>query len=408
MFSRSAPQPDAAAANPLWTAPWLRLIVGIGERLERGSLCVTLPDGSNRTFCGGHPGPQGAIRLHSMRPIRRLATGGGLGFAEAYLDGDWDSPNLAQTLELLAINQAACEDRYYGSAVSRLLARLAHLCHPNSRRGSRRNIHAHYDLGNRFYASWLDSTLTYSAARFATPDQPLEAAQRNKFADLAHRIGLASGHRLLEIGCGWGSFAEFAARDVGARVTAITISTEQHAFAAERIQKAGLNERVEVRLQDYRDVAGRFDRIASIEMLEAVGERYWPVFFDKLRAQLVPGGRAGLQVITIADQFFETYRRGADFIQRHVFPGGMLPSPGALDAQITRAGLDRTGVWTFGQDYARTLALWNRSFQRAWPKIRRQGFDDRFKRLWDYYLAYCEAGFRAGFIDVAQIALGRS
>lgn len=408
MFSRCALQHDAAGRRPILTSPWLRLIVGIGERLEHGSLGITLPDGRSRMFRGARPGPEGAIRLHSMRAIRRLVTGGGLGFAEAYLDGDWDSPSLGQTLELLAINGAAYEERYYGSLGPRLLARLAHLCHPNTRRGSRRNIHTHYDLGNRFYASWLDPTMTYSAARFETPEQPLEAAQRTKFVDLARRIGLASDHRLLEIGCGWGSFAEFAAREVGARVTAITISKEQHAYAAERIRSAGLNERIEVRLQDYRDLTGRFDRIVSIEMLEAVGERHWPVFFGKLQESLVPGGIAGLQVITIADRFFEAYRRGADFIQRHVFPGGMLPSPGALDAQFARAGLDKIDQQTFGPDYARTLAVWNRNFQRAWPKLRRDGFDDRFKPLWDYYLAYCEAGFRAGFIDVAQIALRRS
>jgi cyclopropane-fatty-acyl-phospholipid synthase len=287
------------------------------------------------------------------------------------------------------------------------MARLRHVLRPNSRRGSRRNILAHYDLGNAFYQRWLDPSMTYSSARFEKPELSLEDAQTAKYRSLARKLSLQPDHHLLEVGCGWGGFAEFAAREVGARVTAITISDQQHAFAAERIRCAGLGDKVEIRLQDYRDVEGRFDRIASIEMFEAVGESYWPIYFGKLADIIKPDGIIGLQIITIADRYFETYRRGADFIQRHIFPGGMLPSPTALQQQLERAGLQKLTEATFGLDYARTLATWNRRFQAAWPDLLRLGFDQRFKRLWQYYLAYCEAGFKAGWTDVCQLALRR-
>ncbi|HSA80846.1 MAG TPA: cyclopropane-fatty-acyl-phospholipid synthase family protein, partial [Geminicoccaceae bacterium] len=341
------------------------------------------------------------------RAIRRFLDGGGAGFAEAYLDGDWDSPDLPRLLELLALNEAAYEEFSQGRPWYRGLARLQHLLRRNSRPGSRRNILAHYDLGNRFYELWLDRTMTYSAALFPHAGAPLEEAQRTKYRSLAARLRLQTGHRLLEIGCGWGGFAEFAAAEIGARITAITISEQQHAFAASRIQAAGLADSVDVRLLDYRDVEGSYDRIAAIEMFEAVGERYWPVFFGKLRECLAPGGLAGLQVITIADRYFDAYRRSADFVQRQVFPGGMLPSPRALREQIKRARLAELGALTFGRDYARTLAFWQERFQAAWPQIREAGFDQRFKRLWEYYLAYCEAGFRVGCTDVCQLTLQR-
>jgi cyclopropane-fatty-acyl-phospholipid synthase len=386
-------------------------LIGLGlriaGRLRCGRLTIELPGGARHEFQGPESGPEAVLILRRERAIRRFLSGGGAGFADAYLDGDWDSPDLPRLLELLARNEAAYEEFYHGRPWHRWLARLQHLLRPNSRRGSRRNILAHYDLGNRFYELWLDRTMTYSAALFPHAEAPLEEAQRTKYHNLAARLRLQAGHRLLEIGCGWGAFAEFAAAEIGARVTAITISDQQRAFAAARIQAAGLGDRVEVRLQDYRDVAETYDRIAAIEMFEAVGERYWPVFFAKLRECLAPGGVAGLQVITIADRYFDAYRRSADFIQRHVFPGGMLPSPRALREQITGAGLAELGALTFGRDYARTLASWQQRFQAAWPQILEAGFDQRFKRLWEYYLAYCEAGFRAGWTDVCQLTLRR-
>jgi len=401
--------PLAGACRP--AAPsshLLELGLRIAERLRCGRLTIELPGGGRRVFEGPLSGPSALLVVRRTRAIRRLLIGGGAGFAEAYIDGDWHSPDLPRLLELLALNESAYDSLYRGQRWYRWLARVQHLLRSNSRRGSRRNILAHYDLGNRFYALWLDRTMTYSAALFPQGDAPLEEAQRTKYRSLAERLRLQAGHHLLELGCGWGGFAEFVAAEIGARVTAITISDQQHAFAAARIQAAGLADRVEVRLQDYRDVAGRYDRIAAIEMLEAVGERYWPLFFDKLRERLMPGGVAGLQVITIADRYFEAYRRGADFIQRHVFPGGMLPSPQALRQQVARAGLAERGMLSFGHDYARTLASWQQRFQAAWPQIHEAGFDRRFKRLWEYYLAYCEAGFRTGSTDVCQLTLQRA
>ncbi|MGC8469309.1 MAG: class I SAM-dependent methyltransferase, partial [Acetobacteraceae bacterium] len=283
-----------------------------------------------------------------------------------------------------------------------------HRLRRNSRSGARRNIRAHYDLGNDFYALWLDPSMTYSSAIFDTPDEPLEAAQARKFRRLCRAIGLAPGMRLLEIGCGWGRLAEIAAGEFGATVEAITLSPAQAEAARTRIGRAGLAERVRIREVDYREVAGDFDRIASVEMFEAVGEEYWPAFFATLRARLRPGGLAGLQVITIADRFFADYRRTADFVQRHVFPGGMLPSPRRLAEEAARAGLAwREADW-FGAHYAETLARWQHSFQAAWPRIASLGrYDARFKRLWEFYLAYSETGFRAGWTDVGQIVLAR-
>ena len=387
---------------------FMDLAYSVGERLRHGRLTIIAPDGSARVFDGVEDGPDAVLQLNSPRAVRRFVMGGSLGFAEAYLDGDWDSPDLPRLLELLGLNETAYQEQFYGHAWFRWLARLHHRLRPNSRRGSRRNILAHYDLGNAFYQRWLDPSMTYSSARFEERDVSLESAQAAKYASLAKKLSLQPDHHLLEVGCGWGGFAEFAAREIGTKVTAITISDQQHAYAKERIQAAGLNEKVDIRLQDYRDVDGRFDRIASIEMFEAVGETYWPVYFNKLASILQPDGVIGLQIITISDRYFETYRRSADFIQRHIFPGGMLPSPKSLQKQMERAGLQKLSETTFGLDYARTLATWNKHFQAAWPELLQLGFDQRFKRLWQYYLSYCEAGFKVGWTDVCQLEIRRA
>jgi cyclopropane-fatty-acyl-phospholipid synthase len=385
--------------------PQILALLSLVRRLRRGRLELILPDGERLTIRGEEPGPQAVMRVVNARLVRRFAFDGAVGFAESYIDGDWDSPDLATLLQLLDCNAEAWGGSYYGANLARWLRRARHWLRANSRRGSERNIHAHYDLGNAFFEAWLDAHMLYSAARFAPAEATLEEAQLEKCRRLARRIDLRPGQRLLEIGSGWGSFAILAAKEFGARVTSITISKEQLALAQERVRAEGLEDRVEVRYQDYRDVPGSFDRIASIEMFEAVGEAYWPGFFGKLRSLLAPGGLAGLQLITIADRFFEDYRRSPDFIQRYIFPGGMLPSPAALEAHYAAARLEPLATEAFGADYARTLHLWQDRFELAWERIRGLGFDERFRRIWTYYLAYCEAGFRNGTIDVVQTAL---
>jgi cyclopropane-fatty-acyl-phospholipid synthase len=292
-----------------------------------------------------------------------------------------------------------------GNPFARAFSAVAHALNRNSRYGSRKNIHTHYDLGNAFYGLWLDPGMTYSAARYADPGQTLEAAQTEKYAALARAIELQPSHRLLEIGCGWGGFAEFVGKTIGAKVQAITISKAQYDYAQRRIFEQGLADRVEISLKDYRDVDGAFDRIASIEMFEAVGEAYWPVYFKKIATLLRSGGRAGLQIITIDENLFDGYRARPDFIQRYIFPGGMLPSEPRLKVETQAAGLTWSNVSHFALDYARTLDDWSQSFEARWNEISELGFDARFRRLWLYYLGYCEAGFRSGRTDVLQVAL---
>jgi cyclopropane-fatty-acyl-phospholipid synthase len=291
--------------------------------------------------------------------------------------------------------------------VMRSVQLVRHWFNRNTKRQARRNIYAHYDIGNAFYSAWLDPSMTYSSALYEDHTPDLTSAQNNKYRRLAEAIDLRPDQKLLEIGCGWGGFAEFAAKQ-GARVVGLTISKEQRDFAQARIQQAGLSEKVEIRLQDYRDERGQYDRIASIEMIEAVGEQFWPNYFSQLRDRLLPGGLAGIQAITIQDSLFQTYRREVDFIQRYVFPGGMLPSPQVLKALGDKFGVPVIRERIFGEDYAKTLSTWRNNFREAWPNLKPLGFDDRFKRLWEYYLSYCEAGFLSGNIDVRQVVFAKS
>jgi cyclopropane-fatty-acyl-phospholipid synthase len=375
-----------------------RVLLALASRLTKGRHVIE----------GREPGPSAVLEVRRTRLLRRLLVGGTLGFAEAYIDGDCDTPDLRAFLALATANEESLLSELTGHPLSAAARRLWHAMRPNSRRGSRRNIAYHYDLGNDFYARWLDPGMAYSSAVFASDDQRLPEAQSNKYRLMAEAADLRPGHNILEIGCGWGGFAEWAARERDCRVTAITISDEQFAYAAQRIQHAGLADRVEIERRDYRDVEGQFDRIVSIEMLEAVGERYWPEFFGRLRDRLAPDGVAALQVITIADALFERYRRGTDFIQRHVFPGGMLPSLTALQAQCRDSGLNWMGARGYGPHYARTLTHWRATFEAAWPGIATLGFDERFRRMWRYYLAYCEVGFASGRIDVQQFAVTKA
>ncbi len=370
-----------------------------------GGLVIELPSGERLPLHGSQPGPQGVLLIRDYRALRRVLTGAAIGFAEGYMAGEWDTPDLHALLEVLSLNLDRLEGHIKGHPAVRLLDRVGHFLNRNSKTGSRRNIHAHYDLGNAFYAKWLDPTLSYSSAVYERPDQPLHAAQTEKYASLARRMELGEGHHVLEIGCGWGGFAEFAAKVVGARVTGITISRAQHQFAKERMFRQGLNEKADIQLIDYRDVRGQFDRIASIEMFEAVGESYWPTYFGKIAELLKQGGKAGLQIITIKDELFPVYRSHVDFIQKYVFPGGMLPSEERLREEVARSRLVWHDVARFGHDYARTLGQWADRFQRAWDEIAPLGFDERFRRLWHFYLSYCRAGFITDRTNVIQLTL---
>ncbi|MFC3078168.1 class I SAM-dependent methyltransferase [Phenylobacterium terrae] len=373
-----------------------------------GTLTFELPSGRELRMEGAKPGPDARLVVRDFRFMSRVLTAGDIGFAEGYMAGEWDTPDIAALLEIFSRNAEGILRLVQGNPVFRALGMVNHALRTNTRKGAQKNIHAHYDLGNAFYSRWLDETMTYSSARYAEPGQPLTEAQRNKYRTLAESIGLQRGQHVLEIGCGWGGFAEFAAGEVGAKVTGITISREQYDFARERMFRQGLNERAEIRFVDYRDVDGQFDRVASIEMFEAVGEKYWPAYFGKIAQVLSPGGRAGLQIITIRDELFDRYRRRMDFIQKYIFPGGMLPSEARLERETRAAGLAWDGVARFGQHYADTLAEWRRRFDGAWDEIRPLGFDERFRRLWRFYLSYCEAGFRTGRTNVVQLALAKA
>jgi cyclopropane-fatty-acyl-phospholipid synthase len=386
----------------------VRLALGFGARLRRGTLDVTLLDGRILRLGGIEPGPSAAMTLYNYGFASRLLNGGDIGVAEAYLHGDWDTPDLTQFLYLFCVNHHLIRQMLADNPAMRYVQVVRHWFNRNTRRQARKNIYVHYDIGNAFYSAWLDPSMTYSSALFEEHTPDLSAAQNNKYRRLAEAIDLQPGHRLLEIGCGWGGFAEYAARTYGAKVVGLTISNEQRDFAQARIHKAGLADKVEIKLQDYRDERDQYDRIASIEMIEAVGEQFWPKYFSQLRDRLVPGGLAGIQAITIQDSLFQTYRREVDFIQRYVFPGGMLPSPQVLKSLGERFGVPVIGERIFGQDYAKTLAIWRSNFRAAWPHLMPSGFDDRFRRLWEYYLAYCEAGFLSGNIDVRQVVFAKS
>ena len=381
-----------------------KLALSVGMKLPKGTLVVHTPEGPVLEVGGNAPGPHAEIVLKNWNLPRRAFAGATIGVAESYMDGDWESPDVTTFLELFVVNEDAGEQVAGGANwLLTALERLRHWMNDNTKSGSRRNISAHYDLGNKFYREWLDPSMTYSSALYSSGANDLESAQAAKYRALAKDTGIGPDDHVLEIGCGWGGFAEFAAREIGCKVTGLTISREQHDFAKERIQKAGLADKVEIKFQDYRDETGRYDRIASIEMFEAVGEKHWPTFFSKMKECLKAGGAAGLQIITIKDEAFDAYRARPDFIQRYVFPGGMLPSPERLRSLGDQFGLTYARERIFPQDYARTLAEWRTRFWDSWDKIKPLGFDERFRRLWEFYLHYCEAGFRAEYIDVRQV-----
>jgi cyclopropane-fatty-acyl-phospholipid synthase len=369
-----------------------------------GRITIETPKAERLTIVGSEPGPEVTLVVHRWRGVWRLLRGGDVGFAEAYIDGDLWSPDLVALLQWATLNERELRRTTDGSRLARLTGRFLHFLNENTKWRARRNIAAHYDLGNSFYRQWLDPSMTYSSALFTDANQTLEEAQAAKIDHAIKLLDVERDSRVLEIGIGWGAMARALAAH-GANVTGVTLSTEQLTLASNRVRESGVADATDLRLQDYRDVEGEFDRIVSIEMIEAVGERYWPVFFRTVRDRLKPHGIAVLQAITIDVSRFADYRARPDFIQRYIFPGGMLLTAEAIKREAERAGLALVKADMFGESYARTLAEWQRRFQNAWPSIQSLGFDQRFKRMWEYYLAYCETGFRLGTLDVGQYKL---
>jgi cyclopropane-fatty-acyl-phospholipid synthase len=379
-----------------------RFVLKALDRLSAGCLTLHLPDGSVRTFGPSQAGPTAQLDVRDWRFFRHVLVDGDIGFAEAYMEGFCDSPDLPGLIRLLAANEKALGKMTRTNMLHGLVLKFLHRRHDNTREGAKKNIHAHYDLGNEFYGLWLDPSMTYSSALYeGEQGKPLETAQIAKYERILDRLGARQGDSILEIGCGWGGFAEVAARR-GMRVTGVTISQQQLDYARARLERAGLADRVDLQFRDYRDIEGRYDHIVSIEMIEAVGERYWPDYFATLKRHVAPGGSAIVQAIVIADDFFERYRRHPDFIQTYVFPGGMLLSPSSLKEQCRQAGLKIAELYSFGLDYARTLETWLGRFDRVADQVGRMGFDERFRRMWRYYLAYCAAGFSTRRTDVLQ------
>lgn len=396
--STTVPHPSGFAL-PRHAPAAARTALQMLQHLSHGSLTLRLPDGSAQRFGTGQ-GPLASMRLANWNVFSAALRSGDIGFAESYIAGDWNTPQLTDLLRLLIANRDALDDVVYGSWIGRLAYRLRHLFNRNSKTNSRKNIHAHYDLGNPFYQLWLDDTMNYSSALFEHPDQDMTDAQHAKVRRALRMAGVQPGDRVLEIGCGWGALAETAIAEFGATLTGVTLSTEQLAFAQRR------NPGADLRLQDYRDISdGPYDAICSIEMVEAVGREYWDTYFGSLARLLKPGGRACIQSIAIRDDLFDRYIAGTDFIQQYIFPGGCLPSPSQFRAAAQRAGLQVVDAFHFGADYARTLNQWRERFLQRQGEVLSHGFDMRFLRTWDFYLAYCEAAFAEGNTDVVQFTL---
>ncbi|MDA9929993.1 cyclopropane-fatty-acyl-phospholipid synthase family protein [Alphaproteobacteria bacterium] len=379
------------------------LLLSIFSSLQFGSLTVTLPSGVRHEFKGRQSGPAADLNLRSMNAISRILSNGKMGFCEAVMDGEADSVSMPTLIELAVLHDQTLSKEMSAGFCRRIGLQLYHRFRRNSKTGAAKNIAYHYDLGNEFYSAWLDQTMTYSSAVFDSDEDDLSTAQINKYRHLADLADIQPGDQVLEIGCGWGGFARYAIEERGAHVTGITISQAQHEYTRKRLADAGLSERVDIQLIDYRDLRGSFDKIVSIEMFEAVGQAYWQTYFQSIAGLLKKGGRAAVQSITIEEDAFEEYRREPDFIQRYIFPGGMLPSMPRLDEPVSAAGLQLVTANGFGLHYARTLAEWRTRFRAAWPTLARDNFDSRFQRMWELYLSYCEGGFRAGMIDVKQM-----
>ena len=379
----------------------------IAQKIGKGRVDFVMPDGRTFRAEGKEPGHVAEVHIHSDDVFARLVREGDLGFCDSYIEGGWSTPDLQSFLDFIQDGNDVLYAGFNGGGIIRAYERFRHWLQRNTKKQAKKNISAHYDLGNDFYTLWLDDTMTYSSAYFKTGQESLEKAQEQKYASMIDEMGAQPGDHVLEIGCGWGGFAEYAAKERGLQVTCLTISQEQFNYAVERIEKAGLSDRVTIKLQDYRDETGQYDGIASIEMFEAVGQKYWPVYFETLKKCLKPGKQATLQIITLTERRYERYRKGVDFIQKYIFPGGMLPSKTVLRAEIDKAGLAFRNQIAFGESYSVTLRRWFDTFNAKWDQIQTMGFDDRFRRMWNFYLAGCAAAFHTGNCDVVQVTVGK-
>ncbi len=387
-----------------------RRVIKLLERLQHGTLSVQWPDGQVQQFgqlAEDQSGIHATLHLHNWTPLTEALKSGDIGFAESYIAGDWTTTNLADLLQLLVANRRDMEEVIYGHWLGRLFYRIRHLLHRNTRSNSKKNIHAHYDLGNAFYELWLDPTMNYSSAWFdGDLKQPMADAQMAKVRRALRMVEAKPGDRILEIGCGWGALAEIGGLEFGAQMHGVTLSHEQLAFAQARMQRLGLSDTTQLKLQDYRDInEAPYDAICSIEMIEAVGQEYWPTYFESVAKLLKSGGKACIQTIVIDDALFERYVKSTDFIQQYIFPGGCLPCPREFRAQAERAGLKVVDELLFGLDYAETLRRWRHQFMADKTQVLQLGFDERFIRIWEFYLAYCEAAFEQHNIDVVQFTL---
>ena len=415
--SNSSPS-STSYALPIGAPSAARATLKLLMRLKHGTLTVKLPDGSVQRFGSGEQ-PMASLHLINWNVCSAALKSGDIGFAESYIAGDWTTPHLTELLRVFIMNRKEVDDVIYGTWLGRFAYRIKHLLNRNTKANSQKNIHAHYDLGNAFYELWLDGTMNYSSAIFESPDTSMQDAQHAKVRRALRMARVEPGSRVLEIGCGWGALAEKATTEFRASVVGVTLSTEQLAWAKQRLQRAGVATgdssgaaapTCDLRLQDYRDIGKTtidepFDAVCSIEMVEAVGRAYWPEYFQTVNRLLKPGGYACIQSIVIADDLFDRYLTSTDFIQQYIFPGGCLPCPKEFRAQASAAGFDVVDEFSFGQDYAKTLQLWHEQFVSQEAHVLQLGFDRRFIRIWEFYLAYCEAAFRQANTDVVQYTL---
>ncbi|MGA0314442.1 MAG: class I SAM-dependent methyltransferase, partial [Alphaproteobacteria bacterium] len=369
---------------------------------------ITTPRNKILEFRGAKEGPNADIQLKNWRVLIRTIWGGHTYFFESFRRGEWETSDLYALLLFGELNETSVDKVMKSTIWRRLIEQVLHKLNQNSLKGSKRNIAAHYDLGNSFYQLWLDKSMTYSSALFKGQTTCLSEAQRQKYLRIANKIELKDGDKLLEIGCGWGGFAEIAAKEYGCQVTGLTLSKEQASSCKKRLKDSGIERKVDIRLEDYRDVKGLYDKIVSIEMLEAVGEKFWRRYFESIRDRLAPGGKAAIQTIIIKDDCFESYKKNPDFIQQFIFPGGMLPTPSAIKQNVEAVGLKLTDTFYFGKSYIKTLHLWDQEFKKQWSQIEELGFDTDFKNTWTYYLNYCAAGFQSGRINVGQFLIQKS